>query len=93
MRIIWSPTAVENLIEIHKYIEQDKPAAASRVAARILESVERLARYPHLGRPGREPGTRELVVTGTPYLIPYEVYKNRVVVLAVLHGAQQPPSE
>lgn len=93
MRIVWTPTAIPNLVEIHKFIEQDKPSAAARVANRILVSVERLVRHPYLGRPGRESGTRELVVPGTPHVIPYEVYKSRVVILAVLHGAQQPPSK
>jgi toxin ParE1/3/4 len=91
MRIVWSPTAIENLIEIRTYIEQDKPSAAARVARKIVESVQGLARHPYLGRPGHDPGTRELVVTGTPYLVPYEVYKGRMVILAVLHGARLNP--
>jgi len=84
MRIVWSETAIANLISIRKYIERDKPAASHRLAQRILfgraangartrASVERLAEHPHLGRPGREPETRELIVAGTPYIIAYRV--------------------
>jgi len=93
MQIVWSETAIANLISIRKYIEQDKPVAARRLAQRILESVERLAEHPHLGRPGHEPGTRELIVASTPYIIPYRVYRGRVCMLAVLHAAQDKPEE
>ena len=93
MRIIWTETAIANLIEIRRYIEQDQPAAARRVAQRILDSVERLARHPHLGRPGREPETRELIVAGTPYIIPYRIHRDRLAILAVLHAAQDRPEE
>jgi toxin ParE1/3/4 len=91
MRIIWSETAAANLIDIRRYIEQEQPAAARRMAQRILASVERLAKHPHLGRPGREPETRELIVAGTPYIIPYRIYRDRLAVLAVLHAAQDRP--
>jgi toxin ParE1/3/4 len=93
MRIVWSETAIANLVEIRKYIEQDKPVAARRLAQRILESVERLAEHPHLGHPGREPETRGLVVAGTPYIIAYQIYRNRLCILAVLHAAQSRPEE
>ena len=88
MLIVWSATAIANLVGIHEYIEQDKPAAARRVARKILASIERLASHPHLGHPGREPGTRELVVSGTPYIVPYKIYKGRLAILAVLHAAR-----
>jgi toxin ParE1/3/4 len=91
MRIIWTETAIANLIEIRKYIEQDQPVAARRVAQRILASVKHLAKHPHLGRPGREPETRELIVAGTPYIIPYRIHRDRLVILAVVHAAQDRP--
>jgi toxin ParE1/3/4 len=93
MRIIWSETAIANLIEIRQYIEQDQPAAARRVAQRILASVERLAKHPHLGRFGRQPDTRELIVAGTPYVIPYRIHSDRLAILAILHAAQDRPEE
>jgi plasmid stabilization system protein ParE len=59
----------------------------------ILLSVDRLAEHPHLGRPGREPETRELIVAGTPYTIAYRIYRDRLCILAVLHAAQGRPGE
>ena len=91
MRIIWSATAVANLVEIRDYIEEDSPASARRVAKKIVQAAEKLARHPYLGHPGREPGTREFVVAGTPYIIPYQVRRARLVILAVLHAARHRP--
>jgi toxin ParE1/3/4 len=88
MRIVWSQTAISNLIEIRNYIEQDKPVAARQLAERILKSVERIAEHPHLGRAGREPETRELIVAGTPYIIVYRIFRGHLSVLAILHAAQ-----
>jgi toxin ParE1/3/4 len=93
MQIVWSETAIANLVEIRKYIEQDEPVAAHQLAQRILDSVERLAKHPHFGHPGREPETRELIVAGTPYIIAYQIYRSRLCILVVLHAAQARPEE
>lgn len=88
MRIVWSRRAVRHLAAIREYIAQENPKAAEEVALRILEGVGLLAEQPHIGRPGRVIGTRELVITGTPYLIPYRVRENRLELIAVFHGRQ-----
>ena len=48
---------------------------------------------PALGHPGRLPGTRELVVSGTPYIVPYRVSgrPERVEILRVFHAARRLP--
>src|SRR5437868_4762505 len=56
-----------------------------------LAAVDRLAQMPNLGRPGRVPGTRELVVPGTRYVIPYRVRAERLEIIAVFHGRQRWP--
>lgn len=91
MKIVWSRRAMRHLTYVRDYIAKDSPKAAQEVATRILEAVERLADYPNLGRPGRKPGTRELVVPHTPYVIPYRVRGERVEVIAVFHGSQRWP--
>ena len=91
MKIIWSRRAVQHLAEIRSYIAKDHPQAAPRIAARILESVDLLAGHPHIGRSGRLIGTRELVVSGTPYVIPYRVKEDRLELIAVFHGKQKWP--
>jgi toxin ParE1/3/4 len=93
VRIVWAQTARRDIKHLHAYVQEHDPAAADRLAATILESVESLVRFPARGRPGRLPGTRELVIAGTPYLVPYMVEGDVLVVLAVLHGARQWPPE
>lgn len=91
MKIVWSPRAVEHMIAVRAYIAEDNPEAAQTVAARIVASVEQLAIHPNRGRPGRVPGTRELVIAGTPYVLPYRVHLDRLEIIAVFHGRQSWP--
>jgi len=91
MTIVWSRRALRHLRHLRDYIAQDTPEAAARVAERLLASVELLAVHPHLGRPGRVLGTRELVVPDTPYVIPYRVRAARLELIAVFHGRQKWP--
>jgi len=89
MQIVWTAKAVAHLAEIRQFIAADKPDAAARTAARILQAVELLAAHPHLGRPGRQPNTREIIVPGTPYLMPYRTCAERLQILAVLDGVRK----
>ena len=90
MTLVWSARAVRNLAQLRAFIAADRPTAAAETANAILSSVEFLAERPALGRPGRLPGTRELVVPGT-YLVPYRVRGERLEVIAILHGRQRWP--
>jgi toxin ParE1/3/4 len=91
--IRWLRQALVNLEAEAEYISRDSRAAAQRVVTVIEDSVELLARHPGLGRPGRVEGTRELVIPGTPYIIPYRVREERVEVLRVFHAARKWPSK
>lgn len=94
MKIVWSATAIDDLVGLRAYIAQEKSAAASSLARAILDAIELLGEFPAMGRPGRLPDTREIVVTGTPIVIPYRVAENRIEIITVLHGARQwPPSK
>jgi addiction module RelE/StbE family toxin len=89
--VVWSPRAIEHLTRLRSYIARDNPRAATRVAGALLGAVERLAELPHLGRPGRIAGTRELVVPGTRYVVPYRLRGDRLEVIAVFHARQKWP--
>lgn len=91
MRVDWLRAALRNLSEEADYIAADDPAAARLVVGRIRAAVSMLAEQPGLGRPGRVPGTRELVVLKTRYLIPYRVQDRVVQILRVLHTSRRPP--
>ena len=93
MRVVWSPEALRDLADLHAYIARDDPRAADGVVRRILALVEdRLSEMPRLGRPGRVPGTRELVVSGTPYIVPYRLRAGAIEVARVFHAARRWPS-
>jgi toxin ParE1/3/4 len=91
MRVRWLRTALANLDAEASYIAEDDPAAARLVVARIMGAVSHLSRQPRLGRPGRVPGTRELVVPRTRYIIPYRVRGNGVEILRVFHVSRRLP--
>ena len=91
MRIEWTSFALANASEIYEYIRKDNASAAVRVLRNIRGATEVLRKQPLLGRPGRILGSRELIVTGLPYVILYQVKDDRVEVLSVLHGKQRWP--
>ncbi|RME29908.1 MAG: type II toxin-antitoxin system RelE/ParE family toxin [Deltaproteobacteria bacterium] len=91
MKIVLTELAAEDLEQVELYIRRDNPSAAVATVLRIIEAIEVLPRFPNLGRPGRVPGTRELVVGGTPYLAVYRVKENTVFILRVLHSAMKWP--
>ena len=88
VEIVWSPLALARLQEIRAYVALDKPAAAERLATRIVAVVEALRNHPHLGRVGAEPGIRELVIGGTPYIVVYRVRGKRVTISTIWGAAQ-----
>ncbi|MGH7056038.1 MAG: type II toxin-antitoxin system RelE/ParE family toxin [Stellaceae bacterium] len=91
LRLEYAPRYFRRLEDVYEWIARDTPAAAQRTVARIRAAVERLAATPGLGRPGRVAGTRELVVTGTPYIVAYRTTDEAVQVITVLHGARKWP--
>ena len=92
MTPIWSPEAIADLAALRAYIAQDDPAAAQRVALHIIRNVETLLpNGPEMGRPGRIPGTRELVIPRTPYIVPYRLVGNIIQVLRDFHDARRWP--
>lgn len=93
MIIRWTQDAVQDLQALRHYIAQDNKTVAKIIAQKILKGVNHLAEHPEMGRAGRVNGTRELIVGGTPYLIPYRVKNNTVEILRVFHAAMQWPEE
>jgi addiction module RelE/StbE family toxin len=92
-RLEYAPRYFRRLEDIREWIARDNPAAAARMMTRIRTAVERLATVPGTGRPGRVAGTRELVISGTPYIVPYRVKGDAVQIITVLHSAQRWPAQ
>jgi toxin ParE1/3/4 len=93
LRLEWAIFAQADRTAIFDYIEADSPKAAIAVDERIREQVETLARFPQSGRPGRIEGTRELVISRTPYIVAYRITGKTVRILRVLHGSRRWPDD
>ena len=87
--IQWLDWAIEDLEHIRAHIQKENPQAAQEVAQRIITATSRLAKYPKSGRNGRVPGTRELVIPGLRYILPYRITKDAIQILRVFHDAQE----
>lgn len=88
--IRWADEAATDLVEILDYIEQRNATAAQNLHAAIVQSAENLPLMPYLFRPGRVPGTRELVVHPN-YIVVYQVGSDVIDILRILHSRQQYP--
>ncbi len=93
MKLVWFRTAVWDLESARDYITQDNPEAAQQFVLRIRDAASLLSDQPGIGRPGRVPNTKELVVKQTPYILPYRVRDGRIEILRVLHAARRWPKK
>jgi toxin ParE1/3/4 len=92
MIIVWTDAALADLAALHAYIASDNPTAANVMLQHIVDLVGRqLPQVPESGRRGRVPKTRELVVSGSPYFVPYRVVGDTIAILRVIHGARRWP--
>jgi plasmid stabilization system protein ParE len=90
MKLVFDDLALSDLEDIFNWIANDNSAAAKAVVERIFSSVEHLAKFPHMGHAGRDAGTFEWVVPRLPYIVVYEIHRDRneVIVVGVVHGAR-----
>jgi len=91
MQVRWLRKALRNLDDEATYIASDDAAAARLVVKRVLDAVSVLAEQPGLGRPGRVPGARELIVAKTRHIVPYRVRGATVEILRVIHTSRRLP--
>jgi len=91
LKIFWLKFARLDLHDIRDYISQDNPEAAEKTIISIIDTVETLSTLPEIGKPGRIKNTRELIIPGVPYTIPYRIKGDRIEILRVLHQARKFP--
>ena len=93
MDIVWLPVAIADRERLVDYIAARNPLAAIEQGDRIAQAIERLSKFPEIGRMGRVQGTRELVIPGTPYVKVYRLNRprGRMEILRILHGAMRWP--
>ena len=90
MRVVWTPEALQDRVDVWDYIAADNPRAAVRMDELFSDAAARLADHPKLGRPGKIQGTRELVLHES-YRLVYEISGEAVWLLALVHTARQWP--
>ncbi len=93
MHVKWLHAALNNLENEARYISEDNPTAAQSTVTSIVDAIENLKKYSAMGRPGRVSGTRELVVSNTPYIVPYRIRGGAIEILRVFHGARKWPEK
>lgn len=86
--LLWTRPSLRQLSEAREFVAIDDPAAANRQIERIELVVNRLKAFPMMGHAGRQAGTREFAVPGTPYIVVYRLLDDRLRILAILHGAR-----
>jgi addiction module RelE/StbE family toxin len=91
MKIKWVRLALADLEEAAEFISEDNPEAARKMVRRIWEAAQLLAEHPEAGRAGRVQGTREMIIGGTPFILPYRVKDNTLQILRVLHSSRKWP--
>lgn len=91
MKLRWTSIAKNELAETVFHIAENSIEAAVNVQTKISDAVDNLVAYPHRGRQGRRNNTRELVIPGLPWLIVYRVSDEEIIILRMLHGAQEYP--
>ena len=91
MKIRWVRLALDDLQKIDTFISNENPSAAKKVLSTIWETTRLLKEHPHIGRPGRVAGTRELIIANTPFIVPYRVISEEIQILRVIDGTQNWP--
>ena len=91
MQVRFVRKALQDLEHEAEYLAERSPLRAQEFVQAVERGIERLQTHPSLGRPGRVSGTRELVLAGQPYIIPYRVRDGVIEILRVFHCKQKAP--
>ncbi|MGE4442492.1 MAG: type II toxin-antitoxin system RelE/ParE family toxin [Desulfomicrobium sp.] len=89
VRVSWLRAATRDLDAQMSYIARDDAELAREIYGEIRRRASELSHFPESGRPGRVPGTRELVLARYPYVLPYRVRNGIVEILRVFHTSQK----
>ncbi len=86
----WMPEALQDINNIKKYVVIDNLKASINITKRIIIFTEtQLAQFQNIGKVGRVIGTRELIISKTPYFVVYKVKNEFVEILRIYHSAQK----
>jgi plasmid stabilization system protein ParE len=83
--------AADDLESIANYLYLHHPSFATPTLQRLYDAAKSLKGFPHAGRIGKKPGTREVVLAPLPYLMVYAVDDHSIHILRFLHTARDRP--
>jgi addiction module RelE/StbE family toxin len=91
MQVKWLRRALRNLEQARNYVFQDNPTAAQELILKIQNAANQLQNYPFMGKNGRVEGTKELIISNSPYILIYRIKEESVEVLRILHTSKRYP--
>jgi toxin ParE1/3/4 len=89
VKIHFARPAKVDLEEVVSFISAENQAAARSTLERIFDAIDYLTSFPSMGRNGRVPNTKELIVSGTPFVVVYQIRSHVIFILRILHGARR----
>ena len=90
-KIIWSPSALEDIKLIHEYIARDSVDQANLFIDKIIKTTDELSQFPLSGRmiPEISQKSAREIIFGS-YRIMYRIKsKNALWITGVIHGARE----
>ena len=90
-RIRWTLLALQDLDHAYHYIAKERPSAAHQIIQQLQRALDALIQYPLMGRTGRLPGTRELYIAHTPFVLAYRLHSDQIEILGFMHAARRWP--
>jgi toxin ParE1/3/4 len=91
MKLRFTPRAAQDLAAIADHVRARNPAAAQRVRAAILHSLQNLVLFPRVGRAQTVEVVRKLVTRKYPYLVYYTVDETgeEIIILTIQHPTRE----
>lgn len=90
MKLVYTDEAIDDMKRLRDFIAAHNPSAAARIATELLERIERLAEFPHMGTPvemAPEPDTvRDMVFD--KYIVRYSIHTSVTIILRIWHGLE-----
>lgn len=90
MKVEVSDAARRDLAAAFTYLAERNLRAAQSTRSAIRNAILGLRQFPNRGRLGESPGTRELIVGKTPYVVVYSVSAITVFIARIRHTRQDP---
>ena len=89
MEIRFTQGALADLYEIYDYIAEANPVYADKTLIRIETAIDNLSEHPQLGRISRNKKARELIISGTPYIVAYTRDSGYLNIVSIIHSSRK----